>query len=261
MLDICTTSLYDHKQFHLNLLNLRHDDELLAKILDNIYQVYESKSLIHILRAMLTKNRDKRPSIKALIHDDFVQQCLEKIHSDLILYTVNTKSKKNNHADMLPKEYSFVKLTSYINENQTNEPLVQMACTRLSEISSHDDFDLQIESNQNFLLKLFQTYSNNTSVQLTALHLLENSLCLSLAEKTIQFLHDHILERFFYTFLKFDHSLDIQLASVKIIVQLSNFKRISDQLAKYDVIKYLLSDLENFGSDANLCAYTCNAMW
>ncbi len=92
LLDICTTSLYDHKQFHMNLLNVRHDDELLSKMLEQIYDVYESKALVNTLKYMLNKNKDKRPSIKAVIHDDFVQQCLETIQSDLVRYV-----SKNRH--------------------------------------------------------------------------------------------------------------------------------------------------------------------
>jgi serine/threonine protein kinase len=93
LLDICTTSLYDHKQFHLHLLNVRHDDELLSHMLERIYNVYESKALINALKALLTKNKDKRPSIKAVIHDDFVQQCLETIQSDLVRYVVRNKNE------------------------------------------------------------------------------------------------------------------------------------------------------------------------
>ena len=36
---------------------------------------------------------------------------------------------------------------------------------------------------------------------------------------------------------------------------------ITNQLAKYDVIKYLLKVLVNFKSDAVVCAYTCKAIW
>lgn len=92
LLDICTTSLYDNKQFHMNLLNVRHDDELLSRMLEQIYQVYESKALVNALKALLTKNKDKRPSIKAVIHDDFVQQCLETIQSELVRYVVRNKN-------------------------------------------------------------------------------------------------------------------------------------------------------------------------
>ena len=117
---------------------------------------------------------------------------------------------------------------------------MEAACARLSDMSTREDFDLLNDLNQKLLLKLFQSYSNNQSVQATALALLENALCLSLSEKTRAYIHEHVLERFFFVFLKFDRSLDIQLTSIRILVQLSNFERITEQLAKYDVIKYLL---------------------
>jgi hypothetical protein len=118
--------------------------------------------------------------------------------------------------------------------------MVQAACMRLNDMAQHEDFDLQIVANQALLLKLFQSYSNNSNIQETATSLLENALCLNLSPTTRSFLHEFILQRFFFTFLKFDRSLDIQLSSIRVLVQLSNFEQITEQLAKYDVIKYLL---------------------
>ena len=136
--------------------------------------------------------------------------------------------------------HSFAKLADFIDHNQTNEMLVQAACMRLSDMAQHEDFDLQIVANQALLLKLFQSYSNNSNIQDTAIGLLENALCLNLSATTRSFLYEFILQRFFFTFLKFDRSLEIQVSSIRVLVQLSNFEQITEQLAKYDVIKYLL---------------------
>ena len=136
--------------------------------------------------------------------------------------------------------HSFAKLADFIDHNQTNEMMVQAACMRLSDMAQHEDFDLQIVAHQALLLKLFQSYSNNSNIQETAISLLENALCLNLSTATRSFLHEFILQRFFFIFLKFDRSLDIQLSSIRVLVQLSNFEQITEQLAKYGVIKYLL---------------------
>ena len=142
LLDMCTTSLYDHKQFHLHLLNLRHDDELLSKILKQIYEVYESSSLIHILKSMLNKKREQRPSIKAIIHDDFVQRCLELLQSELVLYTPK-KQHTTDFSSILPKEHSFEKLAAFIRAHPSEENLVEAACVRLVDIAATEDFDLK----------------------------------------------------------------------------------------------------------------------
>ena len=64
LLDVCTTGIYNPKQLHLHLLNVRHDEELLDRIIDEIYTVYESKSLGKIIKKILNLNSEKRPSIK-----------------------------------------------------------------------------------------------------------------------------------------------------------------------------------------------------
>jgi hypothetical protein len=45
-------------------LNIRHDEELLLRILEDIYNVYESKSLVKIIKKALNLNSEKRPSLK-----------------------------------------------------------------------------------------------------------------------------------------------------------------------------------------------------
>ena len=48
----------------MHLLNIRHDDDLLKSILKDIYKVYNSASLIKILKLMIQKNHDQRPTMK-----------------------------------------------------------------------------------------------------------------------------------------------------------------------------------------------------
>jgi len=62
-----TNSLYitiKNQDFRIKLLNIRHDEELLEKVLDDVFSVYESKSLTSLLKSLLHMDSKKRISMK-----------------------------------------------------------------------------------------------------------------------------------------------------------------------------------------------------
>jgi hypothetical protein len=66
---------------------------------------------------------------------------------------------------------------------------------------------------------------------------------------------------FSLTVKKHGNSFEIQSNAIKCLIQLSNFGVVSPYLAKYNIIKYLLQDLEKYKADPIFCGYTCKAIW
>lgn len=259
LLDICSTSLYDIKDFHQNLLKIRFSDEILEEILADIHNVYKCKPLIDLLRQLLQKNKLIRPDYRILLGKPFVKECLKLIDSEIVKYHGIDDAGSSDIP--LPKDGSIEKLTKFLRDNIHKEARVQEAIIRIAELEIKD-VNFTNEPYQSLLLEIMETFSNNLKIQESVLKLIESSLNLTVNQKNNNgFLDLKLLQKFIFIFIKHSNSFEIQSNAIRCLIQLSNFGVVSPYLAKYNIIKYLLQDLEKYKADPIFCGNTCKAIW
>jgi len=238
LLDICTTGVFESKAFQMHLLNIRHDEDLLKRILKDVHKVYNSTPLLKILRYFLCQSSQNRVSLKSIIHLDFVQQCLQAVDSDLVDAFLESSHKNVT----LPKERTIKSTLTFI-KNIRNEKTMMAAMERLVNVMENEDFDLTIEENQGFLQDLMTHFPNNVKILTSGLKVFEDALTLVVSEKLrlqteqqtnsddretnhrefIFNLNSKFLEKFFYLFLEYDNRKDMLAKFLPIIIQLSHF--------------------------------------
>lgn len=269
LLDICTTSLYDHETFQYHLLNIRHDEDLLVKILKDVYKIYNSKSLLKLLKLMLNRENNERVVLESIINDDFVQRCLQTIGSDLV-FTFSEGSKKNV---MLPKERTVKATVEFINSIRS-EKTVEAGMERLKTITENQDFDISIDENQKFLIGIMRNFPNSMKIQSYVLKFIEDSL-VNMINMNTKLRHESVeevsppylqldpkfLEKFFYLFLENDSSKDSLIKFIRVLLPLTHFDQAVDQLADFNIIKYLFEVIRKNISDTELCTVICKVIW
>ncbi len=240
LLDMCTTGIFDLKEFQMHLLNIRHDGDLLEQILRDVHKVYNCTGLLKILKFFLCRSSQDRLNLKSVIHLDFVQQCLQSVDSDLVDKFIESS---NEHV-ILPKDRT-IKSTVAFSKNIRNEKTMMAAMERLIGLMENQDFDLNIEENQCFLQDLMSHFPNNIKILNSGLKVFEEALDLILNEKIsilnsqkaelsdsstdrrefIFNLNSKFLEKFFYLFLEYDNRKDMLTKFVPILIKLSHFSK------------------------------------
>ncbi|RNA08907.1 serine threonine kinase-like domain-containing STKLD1 isoform X2 [Brachionus plicatilis] len=200
-----------------------------------------------------------------VINNHFVQHCLQKIDSDLV---VHSGHYKHECSDQLPEKISVKILAEFLTENISNEGLVMTGIQKFTDLAFQDGFELFEHKNQFLINKIILTYPQNETIQHNLLRIIESSLHV-IAEKKLldseslndrQFLNATTIKNIFYIFLKYEDMADFQLLILKIFIHLSNFVSITNQLAEYNIIKYILEIFEKHSSNPTFCAYFCKAL-
>lgn len=167
----------------------------------------------------------------------------------------------------LPKEHSIQEMVAFIGHNMQNEHAIEEATNILKKLTEYEPFNISLSENQQLLLTLMTSFASDVNIIENVFNILEKSLALFVNEndqnRTPKQIHlsTKFLEKIFHLFLKYGDSKDMLLYSIKVIVQLANFEEITNHLASYNVIRYLLETLNKFDLDIGLSALTCKAIW
>jgi hypothetical protein len=176
------------------------------------------------------------PNSRAVINDDFVQECLELIHSSLVIESRKSELRQVSK----PKTNTLDGLFAKLVEEFENEAAVQLLTSNIAQIIHTVQADTIKNDDNDILLRLMHAYSSNPQIQLNVIEILESTLRLVVTQRRLEQnrsssggMHSHVLrneaveakliEKFFYVFLKYDSVKEIQLSSVKVIIQLANF--------------------------------------
>lgn len=176
---------------------------------------------------------------------------------------------------MLPKEKTVKEMVTFI-DSVRSEKTVEAALERLQNIIENQEFDVAVEENQTCLANLMKNFPNSKKIQEGVLKLIGQSLasiiasnkksrhesndcdevnlpCVNLSRK--------FMEKFFYLFLENDNSKDSLLKFLRIVLLMSHFESVVDDLAEFKIIKYLLEMIKKNADDAALCSLLCKTIW
>lgn len=169
-----------------------------------------------------------------------------------------------------------------MNQKFNDETRVELYTEQIAQLIHSLEADkIKLDDRDNILAKLLQKYSHSPIIMLNTLDIVDGTLKLIVTQKRFeqrrqnekeanrhdsQLVYDSLtntklVQKFFYVFLKYNTIKEIQLSAVKVIIQLANFENASDELASYDVVKYLLDTLKNFDSESLLNGLILKAIW
>lgn len=174
---------------------------------------------------------------------------------------------------MLPKEKTVKAMVNFI-ESVRSEKTVEAALERLQNIIENQEFDIGVEENQTCLAGLMKNFPNSKKIQEGVLKLIEQSLSSIIAANTklrnencdevnlpyVNLSHK-FMEKFFYLFLENDNSKESLGKFLRIILLMSHFESVVDDLADFKIIKYLLEIIKKNADDSALCALLCKTIW
>lgn len=176
---------------------------------------------------------------------------------------------------MLPKEKNVRALVAFI-DSVRSEKTVEAALERLQNLIENQEFDVAVEENQKCLANLMRNFPNSRKIQEGVLKLIEQSLTSIVAsnmksrnesnncdEVNLPYMNlsRKFMEKFFYLFLENDNSKESLVKFLHIILLMSHFESVVDDLADFKIIKYLLEIIKKNVDDAALCSLLCKTIW
>jgi probable inactive protein kinase-like protein SgK071 len=163
ILEMATCSFLDRAAVNAVLFDMKQSINLLEEILEKVQKDY-SANLAQLIRTMLRRNFQQRPTTADLLDLPYIKECLALSQSDI----VQNKKAKKQAALAVPKGTDIPGTIEFMKKNKDNEVSIANALTHLNT------FKTPVVSNEGktLVMTLMKEHIKTLDVQIQACRLL-----------------------------------------------------------------------------------------
>lgn len=255
LLELATTGYLDAAQMSSTLFQIKQSPQVLEKVLEKVAENYKNgKELCQIIRIMLRRNFQQRPTALELCELPFLKECITL--SGIIENSGNEVCK--DKAKPVPKDKGIAGVLGYIKENKGSSICLVEALNYLITLTAKGDFNL----NETAKKTIFQMMKDNLDVldiQIKACQLLIN-IVPTIAEKDVLYTSVMILP-VLLAMRSHGQSVELQKVCCQLIMALSADESAAEAIGKLGGVQDVLAALRLFPNDAELATSVCGAIW
>ena len=258
ILELATCAFLDSIQISRILFEIKQNPQCLEDILADLPKQGYSLELSQLIRTMLRRNFQQRPTAVELVTIPYVKECL-LLNPDTNL--VQKKKTYNVSLNHLPTFSSSTELFGYMEENAQNEDAQKLIFDHLKSRTKEEAFSSILKAKDKQLItKSMEVHLECLEVQLngcqTLLHLIENS---NGSDKQI-FSKDAV-KPVLVAMRSYPASPQLQASACSVIIALSGDEHTAEIIGQMGGVQDVLSAMRQFSSDAGVCALCCSALW
>ena len=258
ILELATCAFLDPVQISGILFEIKQNPQCLEDILVDLPQHNYSAELCQLIRTMLRRNFQQRPTAVELVSIPYVKECL-LLNPDSDL--VQKKKTYTASLNQLPDFDSVSQLFDYLSENMQNEDAQKLVFKHLKVQSQDKKFDTSLKANhKKLIVKAMDVHVECLEIQQNGcqvlLNLIENS---SNADKQIY--SKETVKPVLVAMRSYPASAQLQASAVSLIIALSADENAADIIGQMGGVQDVLSAMRQFSNDVGICALCCSALW
>ena len=258
ILELATCAFLDPVQISSILFEIKQSPQCLEDVLVELPKYKYSAQLCQLIRTMLRRNFQQRPTAVELVAFPYVKECLSlNPNSDL----TQKKATSSGSINKLPAFKSVSELFSYMMKHQQNAEAQKMLFKHLHSKSKDKKFCASLKSAmKKQIIKTMEANLDCMGVQLYGCKILLNVIEDSDANNDLLYTKEAI-KPVLVAMRSHPESAELQSSACSLIIALSADENAADVIGQIGGLQDVLSAMRQFANDANICALCCGALW
>lgn len=256
LLEMATCGFLDAAQIGTTLFQIKQSPQVLEDVLETVGKNY-SLDLCQVIRTMLRRNFQQRPTAQELVDLPYVKNCLKLYGSSLLSPTSSIHDGQGKDVPSVPKEKGLEAVLAYMKKHQKS-PLCQEAA--LSALTEFVKKGKMITSGGKKLiaetLRMNVAYLN---VQINGCRLL--ALLATTAEEGDVMYTKELISPVALAMKSHAGSLALQIAATQLLMTLSADESAAEVIGKLGGVQDILSAVRAFPNSSEIAGNCCGALW
>nr|XP_006817728.1 PREDICTED: probable inactive protein kinase-like protein SgK071 homolog [Saccoglossus kowalevskii] len=257
-LEMATCGLMDTPEIQAVLYQIKQSPQVLEEILEDVAKNY-SADLCQMIRTMLRKNFEQRPSVLQMLEIPYVKDALSLSNSAL---AARKKKEKSGEKIMpVPKDKGIEAVFEYLKTNSSSETCVRNGLMYLSEVTKNqvDQYAIIGDTGKLSVIHNMRSHMGNADIQVAGCNILAN---LVVASDTDDILYtSQIIEVVPLAMMSHAGSSSLQASASALLMALSADEAAAEIIGQKGGVHNVLSALRAFPNDAEIAANCCSAIW
>lgn len=259
LLELATCGVLDAQEVSQVLFDIKQNPQCLEDTLNRMSDNSYSPQLAQLIRDMLRRNFQQRPTAQDLVAYPYVKECLLLNPGSEL---VKKKKESNSSVEPLPKDCrSAEKLFAYVAKHISNAEAQLEPLKILARETSNPSFCSKIDNKMRKLIgTVMRRHVENLQVQLDGCKIVTNLIEKSPKLSGVLFERESIAA--VLGAMKSDYTnKQLQLASSSLVMLLSAEESAAEKIGQLGGVQDILSLLRQFKDDADICLKCCSTLW
>lgn len=256
LLELVTCDLYETGEIMGKLCEIKHSDEALTELLEEIRKVY-SDDLVALLKIILVRDHSIRPTPSELTEGNYyVKQCLAI--SNTVIVERKRRAMSASTTKSVPRDRGIMPVVEYILDNLINESCVKQGMQYLAELTKEENSTLS-DSGKRIVAKAMKDYVQEADIQVWGCTILNNIVPTA---NSNDLLYCGDILTVIPMAMKFHYeSPGVLQAAASLIMPLAVQEHASQFLGDSGSVHDIIAAMKRFPDDVDLQTACCNAMW
>jgi len=262
-LELATCAFLDPVQVSSTLFEIKQNPQCLEDVLVELPKFKYSLQLCQLIRTMLRRNFQQRPTAVELLAFPYVKECLSlNPNSDLVQKKVSLATAAGGASlNKLPAFKTVSELFSYMAGKHQNEEVQKLIFKHLNTKTKDKKFCLSLKTNmKKQILKGMEDHLDCMDIQLNGCKVLLGIVKISEVSNEILYTKEAV-KPILAAMRSHPGSGDLQASACSLIIALSEDENAADLIGQIGGVQDVLSAMRQFTGDANICSLCCGALW
>ncbi|XP_065068204.1 serine/threonine kinase-like domain-containing protein STKLD1 [Rhopilema esculentum] len=265
LLEMATCGFMDAAQIGGTLFQIKQSPQVLEDVLETVAKAY-SPDLCQVIRTMLRRNFQQRPTAQELVDLPYVQECLKLYGSSLMgLSPATDENTGKGHVfyslspdvPKVPKEKGVEAVLAYMKDNKGNPQCQEDALNVLIDFVNKGK---SITSGgKKLIAEILKAHAATLKVQIKGCLLLA-SLATTADEGDVMYTKD-LVSPVALAMKSHAGSLDLQVAATQLLMTLSADEVAAEVIGKLGGVQDILAALRAFPNSSAIAGNCCGALW
>ncbi|XP_063966813.1 serine/threonine kinase-like domain-containing protein STKLD1 [Lytechinus pictus] len=253
ILEMATCGFLDTQSVGQVLMDIKQDPARLEEVLETVSKTY-SADLSQVIRTMLRRNFQQRPSALELVELPYIKECLALSNSAL----TGKKKEKQKAAKDCPTDKGIPGVMAFITENKDNEISITRAFKYLNTLQT-PQID---EAGKKLIITCMKSNVSEVALQIEACRLLLTLTAAADAESDADdyLFSEEVIRAVTLPMKAHPSSRDFQNIACSLLKTIALSEQAAGLIGKLGGIQDILSALRTHPADAQVCANCCSAL-
>ncbi|XP_068695126.1 uncharacterized protein [Montipora foliosa] len=262
VLELATCGFLDQAQISFKLYQIKQSPQELEDVLKEVGKTY-AKDLCQMIRTMLRRNFQQRPTMKELAEMPYVKSCIALSNKQAKGSSASpSKGAKKESVKPVPKDKGVAGVLDYMKKNKDSVACQVQALKHLEQITRKEDVTLNKKAKQ----QIAETMMNENKKQEPSkdVHLQALKIFINLSPKAddndVMF-SDEIIRPVLAAMKSHISSSELQACGCQLLMALSADEAAGEIIGRFGGVQDLLSALRAFPDDKAIASNCCGALW
>lgn len=256
ILEMASCAIMDSVQISTSLFEIKQNPQCLEDALSDLSKGKYSADLCQLIRTMLRRNFQQRPTAVELVTLPYIQECL-LLNPETKL--VKKKVVTSTPTAPVPKNNGVPAVIEYMLSNSENESAQKQSLIYLNELSQLEDAPEFNDVAKKQIVTAMNDHAAQMDIQLHGCQILVNLL--SSAQDGDILYTKQIIQPVLLAMRSHAASAELQTAACSLIMTLSADEYAADVIGQIGGVQDILSAMRQFTNDITICSNCCGALW